>query len=733
MASNDAPRRITVALAGNPNAGKTTVFNAMTGARQHVGNYPGVTVEKKVGRARGGDTVIEVVDLPGTYSLSARSAEQVVARNYLIDERPDVVIDVVDASNLERNLYLALNFIELGVPVILAFNMWDVAQGRGLLVETAELARLLGVPIVPTVAHKGRGIEELLDAAVAMAGDRERAVAEQARIGYGAEVEPHVTQLAERIAAGCDSRRPRWFALKLLEDDAPAQQRLGSMCPDEAGTWIAEAGRLRRHIEHVCGQPAEVVLADRRYGFIAGACARVVHREQLRRTWSDRIDTVLTNRWLGLPIFAVLMYLVFQVTFALGNPIVGALDAGLATLAGTIRDAWVGGGLLRDLLVDGVLGGVGAVLVFLPLIVFLYMAIALLEDTGYMARAAFLLDHWMQKIGLHGKSFIPMLIGFGCTVPAVLATRTLETRRDRLTTILVLPLMSCGARLPIYVLILGAFFPARTLWRPLGLFDVTNQAVILFGLYALGVLLAIICAKLFRLTLLRGRPEPLVLELPPYRTPTVRGVIVHMVERAWEYVRKAGTIILAIVIVLWALKTWPALPEDRIAEFDRRADAVRAREDLSATERAEALARVRHRRREAEREYSAIGRIGRGIAPAMRPCGFDWKIATAAVGAFAAKEVFVSQMGVIHAIGPDTGADSNTLQDILASTYTSLQGMCIMLWALIATPCMATVAVTVRESGSWKWALLQFGYLTVLAWIVAAVVYQVGSALGFGA
>ncbi|MFW6133067.1 MAG: ferrous iron transport protein B [Planctomycetota bacterium] len=733
MGSDRANNRIVVALAGNPNAGKTSVFNAMTGARQHVGNYPGVTVDKKMGRARRGDVAIEVVDLPGTYSLSARSEEEVVARNFLIDERPDVVIDIVDASNLERNLYLAVQFIELGVPLILAFNMWDVAQGRGLHVDTANLARLLGVPVVPTVAHKARGIGELLDAAVEMAGEPDAAVARQARIDYGPEVEPHVAQLARRIETACGAGRPRWFALKLLEDDAQTQRRLRRACPDAIDDSLAEAARLRRHIEHVTGQPPEVVLADRRYGFIAGACARAVEHQQLRRTWSDRIDKVLTNRWVGLPIFAVLMYLVFQLTFAVGNPVVDLLDEQLASLSAGIRGAWSGGGLLRDLLVDGVLGGVGAVLVFLPLIVLLYMAIAFLEDTGYMARAAFLLDHVMQKIGLHGKSFIPMLLGFGCTVPAIMATRTLENRRDRLTTILVLPLMSCGARLPIYVLILGAFFEPETIWRPLGLFDVTNQALVLFALYALGVLLAVCCAKLFRMTLFPGATEPLVLELPPYRMPTVRGVVTHMAERAWEYVRKAGTIILAIVIVLWALKTWPALPADQAERFDRRAEAVRVREGLGPDQRTAALRAVRNARREAELDHAAIGHIGRGIAPVLRPCGFDWKIATAAVGAFAAKEVFVSQMGVIYAVGPDAGPDSGTLQEILHDNYTALQGLCIMLWALIATPCMATVAVTVRESGSWKWAVFQFTYLTGLAWVVATGVYQIGALLGFGA
>ena len=725
----DCPdKRITVALAGNPNSGKTTVFNVMTGARQHVGNYPGVTVEKKSGVARRGDVAVDVIDLPGTYSLSAYSEEEVVARNVLLDERPDVVVDVVDASNLERNLYLAMHFIELGVPLVLAFNMWDVAQGRGLHIDTAKLARLLGVPVVPTVASRGRGIDELLEAAVELAGEPKAAVAKHARIDYGPEIEPHVEQLESAVAAKCDQARPRWFAVRLLEDDELTQARVRSMCPEAADGLLAEASRLRKHVEGVCGRAPEILLADRRYGFIAGACARTVEREDVRRTWSDRIDSVLTNRWLGLPIFAVLMYLVFQLTFAIGNPLVGLLEGGLGALAGAIRDAWPGGGVLRSLVVDGVLEGVGAVLVFLPLIVLLYMAIAFLEDTGYMARAAFLLDHLMQKIGLHGKSFIPMLIGFGCTVPAVLATRTLESRRDRLTTILVLPLMSCGARLPIYVLILGAFFPPRTVFRLFGVFEVTNQAMILFGLYAFGVVLAVVFARVFRWTFFRGEAEPLVLELPPYRMPTGRGVIIHMWERAWEYVKKAGTIILAIVIVLWALKTWPALPDERAEDFERRAETVRGRPDLPPENREETLLRIANERREAELEYSAIGRIGRGIAPVLRPAGFDWKISTAAVGAFAAKEVFVSQMGVIYALGDETDAASDSLRQTLHERYTPLQGMCIMLWALISTPCMATVAVTIREAG-WKWAVFQFVYLTALAWLVATAVYQVGAAL----
>jgi len=725
------PDRITVALAGNPNSGKSTIFNAITGSRQHVGNYPGVTVEKRRGRVEVGGVELTVVDLPGTYSLTAYSLEEVVARNFIIDEAPDVVVDIIDSANLERNLYLATQLIELPVPLVLAFNMADVARARGYSINTKILSELLGVPIVRTIAHKKRGMAELLEAVVAAGRDPAAALARRRRPDYGSELQPHVDHLAGKIGEFPALRaHSRWFAVKLLEGDRQTAKRLRETCGDGAEALLAEAGKLRRHIESVFGDAAEIILADRRYGFISGACTEAVKQTvEARHQRSDRIDAVVTNRYLGLPIFAVLMYLVFQVTFAVGDPAVQWLDAGKTMLADWVRSMGSPDNLLIGLLAGGIIEGVGAVLVFLPLIALLYVGISVLEDTGYMARAAFVLDGLMHRISLHGKSFIPMVIGFGCTVPAVMATRILRSRRDRITTILILPLMSCGARLPIYVLIIGAFFPRRSL-SVLGLFEVSNQALLLFGVYSVGIVLAVVCAKVLRWTLLRGQTESFVMELPPYRLPALKGVAVHVWERSAEYLKKAGTIILAAVIILWAMKTWPKLGEADRRAFQADTQAVLARPGLSETTRQALLEQARLREHRAELTNSAIGRIGHGVAPLLAPCGFDWRIATALMGSVAAKEVFIGQMGVIYAVGEADRDHSETLRSKLAGDYSPLQGICIMLFILISSPCIATVAVTVRESGSWKWALLQWGYLTVLAWVVTTAVFQAGSALG---
>ncbi|MHC4981957.1 MAG: ferrous iron transport protein B [Planctomycetota bacterium] len=720
---------LTVALAGNPNSGKTTVFNAITGARQHVGNYPGVTVERKEGRAFHDGVELNVVDLPGTYSLTAYSIEEIVARNFIIDEAPDVVIDIVDASNIERNLYLATQLIELGVPLVLAFNMSDVARSRGYGIDVERLSALLSVPIVETVGHKKLGIKELLDAAVATGRHGREALAGRRYPDYGAEIEPHVRQLSDMIAERCEAdTHTRWYAIKLLENDGQTIKRVRLLCGERVEAILAEAGRLRRHIERICGDSAEIILADRRYGFISGACTDAVTQTvQRRHERSDMIDAVMTNRWLGLPIFALLMYLVFQMTFALGNPIVDFLDDGKQALASWVIRAWPGQSVLRSLLVEGVIEGVGAVIVFVPLIALLFVAISILEDSGYMARAAFVIDRQMHRIGLHGKSFIPMLIGFGCTVPGIMATRTLASRRDRLTTMMILPLMSCGARLPVYVLILGAFFPKHTLFSVFGVVEVTNQALLLFLIYGIGIALAMTWAKLFRRILFRGETTPFVMELPPYRMPSLKGIGVHVWERTWMYLRKAGTIILAIVVLLWALKTWPPLSAAERQSYKQQRAAIEASGRISENQKRDQSAAVDRAEQKAALGHSAIGHIGKAIAPILRPCGFDWKVSTALIGAFAAKEVFVGQMGVMYAVEAAEDGRSRSLREKLALDYTPLVGFCIMLFILISMPCAATFVVTWRESGSLKWPLLQVAYLTVTAWIVTTAVFQIAS------
>ncbi|MFP4434229.1 MAG: ferrous iron transport protein B [Phycisphaerae bacterium] len=708
-----AGTQLTIALAGNPNSGKTTIFNALTGGRQHVGNYPGVTVEKKEGACRHGEARLRVVDLPGTYSLTAYSAEELVARDFLIHEKPDVVIDILDAGNLERNLYLAVQIMELGAPQVLALNMSDVARQRGLEFDLELLSKLLGVPIVPTVGHKGTGKAELLDAAVELAARPQRPAPR--RIDYGSEIEAEIAKLEAHIQqAGIvlDGAPGRWLAVKLLEGDTQVREHLAD------NGLIDAADKAAQRLESLLGDSPEALIADRRYGFISGACQEAVRSTvESRHNLSDQIDAVVTNRLLGIPIFLGLMYAVFYLTFTVGDPFMGWIEGGFEWLGGAVGGLWPDGSesLLKSLLVDGIIGGVGGVLVFLPNILLLFLAIAILEDSGYMARAAFLMDKLMHKIGLHGKSFVPMLIGFGCSVPAIMATRTLENRRDRLVTMLVVPLMSCGARLPIYALIIPAFFPQ--VWH----------APMLWIIYLIGIVLAVVCAKLLKTTILRGETPPFVMELPPYRMPTLKSVGLHMWNRGGAYLKKAGTIILGISILLWAMQQWPGLPEEKAEAFAQQRTTVEAKADLGDEARAEKLAEIDHAEAEAALEASLMGRVGHGLETVLRPAGFDWKVSTAMVGAFAAKEVFVAQMGIVYSLGEEEDEESEPLRDKLQANYTPLQGFCIMLFCLISAPCMATIAITKRESNSWRWALFQLGGLTVLAWIVTVAVYQIGS------
>ena len=544
-------KQITVALAGNPNSGKTTLFNALTGSRQHVGNYPGVTVEKKEGFRKYQAGEIKFVDLPGTYSLTAYSIEEIVARNFILDEHPDVVVHVVDSSNLERNLYLATQLMEMGVKLVLAFNMSDVAQQRGFNIDIARLSALIRCPIVPTVANKGKGLDSLLEAIAEIAAATD--IEKNPVMHYGLEIEQELENIAQKVNVEHELVKkygPRWLALKLLEQD---KEILDKGHTDEVIQTVAQgAERIKKHF----GDEPEVVIADKRYGFISGACTESLKQSaETRHTASDIADTIVLNRLLGLPIFAVLMYLVFKLTFWLGDPPMGWIESGFGWLGGFVSGFWPEGSdsALQSLLVDGIIGGVGGVIVFLPNILLLFLAIAVLEDSGYMARAAFLMDRIMHKIGLHGKSFIPMLIGFGCSIPAMMGTRILENRRNRFTTLMVIPLMSCGARLPIYALIIPAFFAPR--WHGL----------MLWLIYMIGIVLAIICAKLLRSTLFKGETTPFVMELPPYRMPTLRGVLTHMWQRSGLYLKKAGTIILAISIVLWALTSYPKVGENKLA------------------------------------------------------------------------------------------------------------------------------------------------------------------------
>ena len=686
---------IKIALAGNPNSGKSTIFNKLTGAKQTVGNFPGVTVERYEGRTRFEGRDVSVVDLPGVYSLASYSDEERVAAEFLKNETPDVVVNVVDASNLERNLYLTLVLKEQNRPLVVGLNMIDVARRHGIDVDAAALSKELGVPVLQTVGNRGVGVQEILAEAV---------------------------RVAESPSASVET------------SSAPA-------CPSDAA----------KSCEH-CGGECELAqtAADvARYKEIGRVCARCVKTDaDAPESGSDKIDAILTHRFLGIPLFLAAMYLVFQLTFTLGSYPMDWIDAGFGALSDWV-DGAMSEGVAKSLIIDGIIGGVGGVLIFLPNILILFLAISILEDSGYMARAALLCDRWMRRVGLHGRSVVPALVGFGCTVPGIMAAKMLSDRKERLATMFVLPLFSCGARFPIYALLIPAFFPLE--W----------QGLILWGIYLVGILLAAVVAKVMDVVFKNDEPAPFVIELPSYHCPTLGVVGVHTLERGWQYVKKAGTIIFAISVLLWALTTFPSLDAETVAKFDaeraqieENADKIRAdaAAQLAATAEstetarpeenaqlaetaaevaeeadpvADALAAVDAAEGQAALERSYAGRVGRAIEPILRPMGFDWKIGTALIGAIAAKEVFVAQMGVVYSVG-EADETSEPLAATLRANYSPLVGFCIMLFCLIATPCMATFAVMAKEAGSWKWAFAQWFGLTAIAWVLTTLVYQIG-------
>jgi len=694
--TTEAPATLRVALAGNPNSGKTSLFNALTGSRQRVGNYAGVTVEKRLGHRNTDTNRLEFLDLPGTYSLSSYSPEERIAQEELLRDDLDVVVVVADSTLLRRSLVLLAQIMQTGNRAVLCLNMADEAEQAGQRLDLGAMEELLGIPVVSTVAHRRLGMRELVDAierATAL-----RPVAD--RVVLGDRLHDAIAAVAAELptrTTGLD-----WRATRLLAGDEGV---LDETAPRKVCD-VAAAQRVR--LEAETGREVSVYLMEQYFGFVDGLLTEVTLRPQRAdaRAFSDAVDRVAVNRWLGLPLFAAAIYGIFWLTFTVGALPMEWIESGFARLAGVVDGLWAPGSEspLRSLLVDGIIGGVGGVLVFLPNVVLLFLGLAILEDTGYMARAAFLMDRVMHRFGLHGKSFMPMVTGFGCSIPGIMATRTLENERDRLTTMLVLPLMSCGARLPIWLLLVPAFFAPK--W----------QAPALFGIYAFGVLAALTLALVLRKSVLRGDDAPFVMELPPYRVPTLRGVLTRIGDRAWIYLRKAGTIILAISILMWAITAYPkkdvydvdaAVQAGTVQLTDAQIENARAAEDL---------------------RFSIAGRIGHAMAPVIEPLGFDWKMGTAMVGAFAAKEVFVSQMGIVYSMG-ETDEESTSLRDAIRSEYSIVTGISLILFLLISTPCMATIAVTRRESGRWRWALLQLGGLTVVAYFVSLTVSQVGRLL----
>lgn len=699
---------VNVALAGNPNSGKTSIFNALTGARQHVGNYPGVTVEKREGIYRQNGHRVNVVDLPGTYSLASYSPEERITEQQLLSNPIDVVVVVVDSTALKRSLVLLTQIMQLGANPVLCLNMADEAKKAGQKIDVAQLQTLLGIPVVETVGHKAVGINELKDAIERVVDKPVTAC----RLKLGDEIEQAISAISNKLQhTTLDRRALDFLATALLTENKQIETRIR-----REGDWglaaIEEADKYRERVVSQTGMEITLFVTERFYGFVDGLLREVVQRPARAdaREVSDRIDTVLAHRIFGLPFFLLAMYLLFYLTFTVGEIPMGWIEGGIGLLSTAVTSLWPAGTspAIHSLVVDGVIAGVGGVLVFLPNILLLFLGLAVLEDTGYMARVAFLVDRFMHRFGLHGKSFIPMLTGFGCSIPGIMATRTLENERDRLTTMLVLPLMSCGARLPIWMLLVPAFFP------------LTYRAPMLFFIYIFGIVLAFMLALLLRKSVLRGEDAPFVMELPPYRIPTLKALLSKMFERGWLYLRKAGTVILALSILIWICLTYPKLTESQIDAVVKRSESTAVLSGSTLSEK-----QIKALVASTQLENSIAGRIGYAIEPLFSPLGFDWKITTAIFGAFAAKEVFISQMGIVYALG-ETDETSRGLREVLSRDYSPLAGLSLILFLLIATPCMATIAVTRRESGSWKWALLQLFGLTAIAYLICLTVFQIG-------
>ena len=784
--------QIRIALAGNPNCGKTTMFNNITGAKQHVGNYAGVTVEKKEGHTNFDGHELLFIDLPGTYSLTARSLDELVARNVIVNDNPDVIVNVLDASNLERNLYLAAQLLELEKPMVIALNMSDVAEDMGIKYDLKKMAEMTGATIVSTVGRTNIGTKELLEATVSVAASQK---APGVTINYGDLLEGKISELVEELKqAGTVTYPLRWVAVKLLEKDADVIGKVMRFENTEA--VIEKAKAIREEIKDQVD--LDVIFQEYRHRFAVEVYNTCLTQAPTQlETRSDRYDKILTHRILGLPIFMVVMWLLFNFVNTVGAIPQGWIEDGFTAL-----QAWVvtviPEGQLQSLISDGIIAGVGAVLSFVPLILLLFLGISFLEDTGYMARAAFVIDRVMRACGLHGKSFIPLLLGFGCSVPSVMGARILDNYKDRMVTILITPFMSCSARLPVYTLFAAAFFPPE--WA----------GTVVFGVYALGIVFGIVFAKIFRKYLFAGEAEPFVMELPPYHLPTLKATLTHMFERGIMYLKKAGTFILAASILVWFITTYPMDVEyskdydalhDQVAQTyemkdaetlahfgiatDEQKDQVNEIVDnmkstvADATTQAEDAGeaapeieveddseapelfndikeqneqlfpvawamyknsanlddenqKIDEEKNSEKLEQSYAAMFGKAINPVLKPLGFDWKIGVSLVAGLAAKEVVVSTLGTIYAVGGDTD-HPQALTDYLQNDphFTPLIALTLMLFILIYPPCIAALAVIRRETGSWKWMLFMFCYENAFAWIACFIFYNIGLALGF--
>lgn len=704
---------INVALIGNPNCGKTSLFNIVSGAKEHVGNYAGVTVDAKSGRMNYKGYRFNIVDLPGTYSLSAYSPEELYVLRYLRKETPDVIVNVVVASNLERNLFLTTELIDMNRSMVIALNMYDEVEKSGQKLNYKYLGQLLGVPIVPTVASTGKGVSELLDRIISVYEMRDPDV-RHIHVNMSQAIEGAITPLKDRLKNMPHLQHhfsPRYLAIKYLERDPEVERMLKPYKEYAELERIREEGCVK--IEKQLGEDAQAAIASEKYGFIEGALAETldgtVKREQKT---TAIIDAFVTNKLFGFPIFLIVMFFMFWCTFEIGNYPMEWIESLVSWISGIIGGS-MADGPLKDLILDGIIGGVGGVIVFLPNILILYAFISFMEDSGYMARVAFIMDKLMHRMGLHGKSFIPLVMGFGCNVPAIMSTRIIESKSSRLITILINPFMSCSARIPIYVLLAGAFFPRHGTW-------------VIFGLYLLGIVMAILSARLLRRFWFKKDETPFVMELPPYRIPTAKATVRAMWAKAEQYLKKMGGLILVASIIIWALSYFPRYTFEDIPQsyFSSTEMPGNGKTPQEASEKdKEAILNTY------QQEHSILGHIGRACEPVVRPIGQTWKGCVSLIAGAAAKEVVVSTLGVLYVGDDDESALSERLQTPSAITgqppFTPAKALSFMVFVLIYFPCIATVSAIVRETGSWKYGLFSMAYNTTLAWIVSFIVYRI--------
>lgn len=734
--------QLLMALAGNPNAGKTTLFNQLTGARQHVGNYPGITVDHKEGKLQHQNRDITLTDLPGTYSMTAYSVEELVTRDYLVNERPEVVINIVDASNLERNLYLTCQLLELGVPLVIALNMMDVAKDRGIEIKADILEKLLQVPVVPIIARTGFGKEDLLDACLRVA--TEVSNWNPRDISYGEDFDTTLGELVSKIegtALLVDNYPARYTAIKYLENDDQILQKGQKSDPATAATLETIVAKASDHTQRTLEVFPEAIIADHRYGYIKSILRQgvVTHKFDTDRLYTtDKIDKLLTNRLIGPLIMLLILFGVYQFTFSWSEIPVTWLESCFSWL-GNLVESNLPDGLLKSMIVSGVIDGVGGVLGFVPLIMFMFFSIAILEDSGYLARVAFMMDRIFRIFGLHGSSVMPFIvsggIAGGCAVPGVMATRTLRSPKERMATLLTVPFMNCGAKLPVLALLIGAFFSE-------------NKARYMFLFTMLAWLVALIAAKILRSTVLRGAPTPFVMELPPYRFPTMRGLLIHTWERTYQYIKKAGTVILGISILLWALMTFPGLPQEKMAVFDQQrqialasapkqvvAELQTMEENLS--QQAETLRsrikEINNEQNEARLRNSIAGKLGTSLEPLTLLAGFDWRTNIALIGGFAAKEVIVSTLGTAYSMGEVDSEESSSLGQRLKNdnNWNRVVAVAALVFIMFYAPCFVTVVCIAKES-SWKWAAFSMIFNTLFAFTMAVAVYQFGTIFHLG-